>query len=83
MDKLESDGHEIQKKGARHHHQTVLEFKGQGGVNEVGDDLRRKWGLTPIFPTATLDALPPSRADLLVVMMGGIEEERDGVEVDF
>lgn len=36
MDKLESDGHENQKKGARHHHQTVLEFKGQGGVNEEG-----------------------------------------------
>jgi hypothetical protein len=52
--------YEIQKKGTRHHHQTVLEVKGEGGVNEVGDDLKRKWVLTPIFPTITLDAVPPS-----------------------
>lgn len=52
--------HEIQKKGARHHHQTVLKVKGQGGINEGEDDLRRKWVLTPIFPTTTLDAVPPS-----------------------
>ncbi len=44
-------------KCARHHHQTVLKVK---GVNQVEDDLRRKWVLTPIFPTVTLEAVPPS-----------------------
>jgi hypothetical protein len=52
--------HEIQKKGTRHHHQTVLKIKEKGDVNDVGDDLRREWVLTPIFPTARLDAVPPS-----------------------
>jgi hypothetical protein len=36
--------HEIQKNGTRHHHQTVLEVKGEGGVNEVGDDFKMEVG---------------------------------------
>ena len=38
----------------------MLKVKEEGGVNQVGDDLKRKWVLTPIFPTVTLEAVLPS-----------------------